>query len=445
MKIQQVMKRSGKLEQFDIQKIARSIFRAAAEVGGRNRELSEKLAAEVVGILEASEDIGHVATSEEIGDLVEKVLIENGHARTAKAFIVYRSEQANERKRRKQIGGVEGNIPYKIMWRVLVWNVEHGVDTVEGLNKRVLDGSFARLVSDAEEDFERQISFAASQIWRAREETRLVVIAGPSSSGKTTTTAKLTEKLTGRGMKIVPLNLDNYFFDLEEHPKDEFGDYDFEVPEALDLSLINEHLADLLSGKRVESPVYDFKSGKRISETRPVQVEPDEVILIDTLHGLYAPMTESIPTEAKFRVYIETISQLRDLEGDFTKWTDIRLLRRMIRDYKHRNYEPAHTIRHWHYVRRSELKYIVPNLKHVDYILNGALPYELPVLKKYLFDYFPAFIQEFRNVPKQRDAFIRAARVHDLLESIEEVKDDSCIPDDSLLREFIGGSRYKLH
>jgi uridine kinase len=275
--------------------------------------------------------------------------------------------------------------------------------------------------------------------------TRLIIVAGPSSSGKTTTTAKLSNGLKERGVDAVLLNLDHYFFNLELHPRDEYGDYDFETPEALDVNLINQHLKDLIEGRKVEMPQYDFKTGKRTSETKSVSIKPDQRILIDTLHGLYKPLTESVDDNLKYKVYIETAPIMRDEEGRFLRWTDIRLLRRMVRDHAHRGYDPLQTIGHWHYVRRSELKHIIPFQRDADYVLNGALPYELPFHRKYSYDFFPGFIKDLAGDPKRRDAFIRAERVFELLTKVLPYEDESIIPGDSLLREFIGGSIYKLH
>jgi uridine kinase len=269
----------------------------------------------------------------------------------------------------------------------------------------------------------------------------LIVIVGPSSSGKTTTTAKLAQKLKAQGIDLVALNIDNYFFNLELHPKDEFEDYDFETPEALDLNLINKHLTLLLEGKSVEIPRYDFGTGKRLKETDTIKLKPGQVLLIDTLHGLYEPMTEAVPHDVKFKLYIETLSQLRDKNNRFVRWYDIRMLRRMVRDVRARGYNPLRTVGHWHYVRRAELKHIVPFISQANYIVNGALAYDLPLLKHYLFSYFPDILKTFKGDEKRQDAYIRANRVYKLLSSIEEA-DDTHIAKDSLVREFIGGSIY---
>jgi len=335
------------------------------------------------------------------------------------------------------------NIPMQVIEDTLKWNIAQKVDTVAGLNKRIAEGSFPDLVKAADARYEAFIDAAAGAITSSDHPVRLVIIAGPSSSGKTTATIKTSERLRKKNLKLVPMVLDNYFFDLHMHPKDEYGDYDFETPQALDIPLINKHLSDLLKGKEIQMPIYSFKTGARQKETVPLRIKENEIILIDSLHGLYEPMTASIPHELKFRIYIETLSQLKDAKGGWTRWTDIRLLRRMIRDSWHRSYDPVRTIGHWHYVRKSEMKHIVPFITETDFVINGALSYELPIHKKYLFKFLVQAMEEYRSDPGKKDAYARAERVHNLLDTLTTVEDDSCVPSTSPLREFIGGSSYK--
>ena len=335
------------------------------------------------------------------------------------------------------------NIPMQVIEDTLKWNTAQKVDTVAGLNQRIADGTFPQLVQAADARYESFIDAGAAAIINQDHPVRLVIIAGPSSSGKTTATIKTSERLRKKDLQLVPMVMDNYFFDLHMHPRDEYGDYDFETPQALDIPLINKHLADLLKGKEIQMPIYDFKSGLRLKETVPLKIKENEIILIDSLHGLYEPMTASVPHEVKFRIYIETLSQLKDARGEWTRWTDIRLLRRMIRDSWHRSYAPVRTIGHWHYVRRSEMKHIVPFITETDFVINGSLAYELPIHKKYLFQFLIQAMNEYRNDPGKKDAYARAERVHNLLDSITMVEDDSCVPSTSPLREFIGGSSYK--
>ena len=443
-KITQIVKRDGTVVPFDQEKVVTAIYKAAAAAGGHNRELSEKLSDEVVRTLNHCFQPPDMPTVEEIQDMVEKVLIENGHAKTAKAYIVYREYRRREREHKTQKRGRESPLPYRLMYENLLWNIDHGCETIENLNRRVRDGSFADLIRDADKAYNESVRRAAEAVV-SEEDIRLIIVAGPSSSGKTTTTAKLAKCLKELGVETVLLNLDHYFFDLELHPKDEHGDYDFETPEALDINLINEHLTQLIEGKPARMPRYDFKVGKRLEEVEEVSIQPHQVILIDTLHGLYEPLTDGVEDHLKFRLYIETIEIMRDIEGDFLRWADIRLLRRMVRDHAQRGYDPKQTVGHWHYVRRSELKHIIPFIRNADYKLNGGLPYELPFHRKHSYQYLPAFIEAWKDEPKRRDAYIRAERVHRLLSQVEACGDESIVPGDSLLREFIGGSVYKLH
>ncbi len=438
-----VVKRNGEVAPFDREKITVAIYKAAAAVGGHDRALTEQLSDEVVAALSATYSDESPPTVEEVQDVVERVLIKAGHARTAKSFILYRHERAKMRSKLRA-RRVE-YIPYRTMWQALDWAVHHDCNTVEKLNTLIREGRLPELVTEADRRYESMLEGAATAILERRDELRFVVVAGPSSSGKTTTTHKLSALLEAAGLHVIPLSLDNYFFDLELHPKDEFGDYDFETPEAMDLALINEHLAQLDRGRGIDMPIYDFRAGKRSAQTTRFEPEPGSLILLDTLHGLYGGLTASVPDDHKFRLYLETISQLKTSSGRYARWTDIRLLRRMVRDHQFRAYSPERTIQHWHYVRRSELKHIIPNQAMADFQVNTALAYELPFLKNHLFKYLPDFLDKWRDDAKRLDGYIRARRIYDLLDSIEDVVDDSMVPPTSLLREFIGGSAYEVH
>lgn len=445
--IKHVLKRNGETAEFDPKLIATAIYKAASAVGGKDKERAQLLADEAVTILTRTTPKRSTPTVEEVQDLVEKVLIENGHARTAKAYIVYRHRRDLVRKGEigMQQGGQVETIPWKLLWRTLAWNADHDCDNVNGLNRWVKSGRLPELMREADKAYERQLEVAAEEVLASTGDIRMIIIAGPSSSGKTTTTAKLEYYLRKAGKKLVALNLDNYFRDLELHPKDEYGDYDYETPEALDLRLINEHVAKLVKGEEVMMPRYDFHTGKQTLNQTPLKVAGDEIMLLDTLHGLYSGLTESVSDDLKFKLYIETFCQLRPQHGRFVRWTDVRLLRRMVRDANFRNHDPALTLGHWHYVRRAELKHIIPYLHTVDLTVNGSLPYELPVLKKHVWSYFGDLIKQYEKQPEREDAMIRAVRVRDLLKSIEAIseEDEARIADDGLLREFIGGSTIK--
>ena len=445
-KIKSLVERNGKIVEFDPEKVTLAIYRAAAAVGGHDRELTVSLTNKVIDLINQAYSSDMLPTVENIQDIVEKVLIENGHAKTAKAYILYRAQRAEMRKAKDAAEYTHGNIPYDVIWRTLWWNAEHNCETIAKLNKIIKDPKkFCKLVQDAEKDYNYRLEVAAQNIYKHIESIRMIIISGPSSSGKTTTTLRIADFLKQRGFTLKAINVDNYYYDLEYHPKDEFGDYDFETPEALDLPLISEHLSQLIEGKEIKCPIYNFKSGKREKETTNFKLENNEVLLIDSLYGFYHGMTGHIPEEKKFKFYIETLCQLKDKNGSFVRWTDLRLLRRMIRDSQFRSYDPEKTVGHWHYVRKGEIKHIIPNMKFADFIFNGAMPYELPVMKKYLFKFIKPIMDKYKDEPAKLDAFLRAKRIYELLNQLQEVQDDTCIPGDSVLREFIGGSQLKYH
>ncbi len=443
-KIKSVVKRDGAIVDFTPQRITNAIYRAAVAVGGRDKSTAEKLAKKVVQILEKQTPDGDIPTVEQIQDIVEKTLIEEGHAKVAKAYILYRAERARLREQRQERRAEPStNIPWAKLWRTLDWAADHNFHTVEHLNQRIRNGELSQIVGASEAFYHEDVENAANLVAHRKEELRMVIIAGPSSSGKTTTTIKLGERLARHDMHLVTLNVDNYFFDLEMHPKDEFGDYDFETPQALDLDLINEHLTRLFEGAEVKIPFYDFKTGTRHPEQTPMKLASNEVILIDSLHGLYPDMTKDIPQEMKFQLYIEPLLQLKGPDGRYVRWTDIRLIRRMLRDASHRAYDPTKTLLHWHYVRASELRNIIPYLNTTDYIVNSAMPYEMPMYKAKLFDDFAKWTEVYHDDPLRADAYERASRVYQIMQSLEAIEDDSIVPENSVIREFIGGSIYE--
>lgn len=442
--IQFVVKRNGSVVPFTPERISNAIYRAAVAVGGRDRRTSEALSAQVIEQLKASTPEGANPTIEQIQDLVEKVLIENGHAKVAKAYILYRDERARQRDKRVEGDHLpSGNIPWGKLWSVLDWSVEHGVNTTALLNEKIRQGELPQIVTAAEAAYTEDVENAANLVLTRKNEVHMVFIAGPSSSGKTTTTIKLGEKLAAEGLKLVTLNVDHYFFDLEMHPKDEFGDYDFETPQALNMALINEHLVHMFRGEEVRIPYYDFKTGHSMPEHTPMRLKKNDIILIDSLHGLYPEMTVDIAPEMKFKLYIEPLLQLKDSKGKYVRWTDIRMIRRMLRDAAHRAYDPTQTLLHWHYVRSSELRHIIPFMHTCDTIVNSAMPYELPLYKAKLGSEFKHWEETFAGDPLRHDAFERASRISALFDEIDAFEDDSIVPENSVIREFIGGGIYK--
>ena len=438
-----ILKRNGNIVAYDRERITIAIYKATASLGAADRGLAEQLSARVEQALAAAYAGEMMPSVEDIQDIVEQVLIECRQTDLARNYIAYRRQRAMLRATRAFSFEVTDNIPYKTIYEVLRWNMVHRCESVESLNDQVTAGAFPDLVRASEQRYQDEVRTAAQGMLARAATLKLVIIAGPSSSGKTTTTLKIGESLAEAGLTLKALNIDNYFFDLVKHPRDEFGDYDYESPQSLDLDLINTHLGELLAGRSVRTPFYNFKTGIRTLDHAEFHLADNEVLLLDSLHGLYDAMTRAVPASRKYRLYVETLGQLRAADGTFMRWADNRLLRRMIRDRDHRNLQPMETLTHWHYVRRSELKHIIPFIGHADFVLNTALPFELPVLKARLWSYFPAAMERFRNDPRRQDAYVRAKRVHDLLQAVAPVDDDAAIPPTSLLREFIGGSAYR--
>jgi len=439
-----VVKRSGAVVTFKKERISNAIFRAAVAVGGRDKEASKKLADEVVEILNKDYPSGKNPHIEDIQDVVEKVLIKNGHTKVAKAYILYRNNNIQKRKEKTiKASTPSQNVPWHKIWKTLDWAVSNELNTISALNKRVKNNEFPHIVHESESAYSDEVVMASELILNRIENLKMVLITGPSSSGKTTTTIKLEQHLNKLGYKFKTFAVDNYFYNLADHPKDEFGDYDFETPQALDLELINQHISHLCEGENVTIPFYDFKTGTRFLDKTPMKLEKNEILLIDSLHGLYPEMTKSIDSEHKFKLYLEPLFQIKDDNGKYLRWTDIRLIRRMLRDSIHRAYDPTQTLEHWHYVRSSEKRHIIPYLHSADYIINSAMPYELPIYKARLGSEFEKWTEKYKDDELKQDAFKRATRINDLLQQVDSFSDESAIPQDSVIREFIGGSIHK--
>ncbi|MEW6710953.1 MAG: ATP cone domain-containing protein, partial [Candidatus Riflebacteria bacterium] len=231
--ITKIVKRNGQVVPFDKEKIVNAIFKAAVQVGGEDRRLAEILTEKVVHHLEVTRKPPALPSVEEVQDIIEKELIESGHARTAKEFILYRYAHNKLREGVEKQGATSsGNIPYKKIWQTLTWALDHDCYSVDKINARIENGTYPELVKEATEKYDADVASAVEKIIARKGDVRIVIIAGPSSSGKTTTTIKTGEHLAKQGYELVSMELDNYYFNLEHHPRDEFGDYDFETPEA---------------------------------------------------------------------------------------------------------------------------------------------------------------------------------------------------------------------
>jgi uridine kinase len=306
-----------------------------------------------------------------------------------------------------------------------------GVESVGGLNDAIANGRIREVILVSEALHEQRIAQIADLIARCRNEVRLVLIAGPSAAGKTTFSKRLSIQLLGHGIRPFPLALDNYFVDREETPKDEYGKFDFETLEALDLALFNQHLLALMRGEEVQLPHFNFKSGLR-EEGETVQIGSDHIIIIEGIHGLDPRLVPSVPPERTVRIFISALTQLNTDRHNRVPTTDTRLIRRIVRDATYRGYTAEQTLNRWESVRRGEKRHIFPYQENADVMLNSALVYELAVLKPLA---EPLLLQVERTSPRR----VEAKRLLAFLEWFEPCGPD-LIPDNSILREFIGGS-----
>ena len=396
-------------------------------------------------------------TIETIQDEVLHVLRSYGFQHTADAYSCYRWSRHWLREGAITKEQFVGNgFPRERMAQVAAWNKAHGCESVAALNEITRAGKLKQLVDASIARYETSLDDAAQRMMarlKGGDRIRLMWISGPSSSGKTTTTVKLTERLQKNGLQFLMLNLDDYFWPLVEHPTDWINDRNYETPEALDIQLLNAHLSALLEGETIEKPVYSFKDGRRTG-TKPVKLGADQILLLDCLHGLYPPITEGIPASAQFRVYIENLSVLLKGDGSTKRlipFTDVRLLRRMLRDAKHRNHSPVRTLLHWHYVRAGELFSIVPLSGLADAVVDGGFPFELAALKTFFSgsDGMLPTESDMQDFGGFVDARIRFNRIRSLLDSVQGLKPEEAnsfglIPGDAVVREFIGGSTIQI-
>ncbi|MGO8838059.1 MAG: hypothetical protein ACLQAH_06195 [Limisphaerales bacterium] len=477
-RIVKVQKRNRALVKFDSSRIGKAILRAAESLGGFQQDRLPGVNDQIFKAHGSDENIaGFLAdaaivclnsdphhlisnfppTIESIQDEVLHALRSYGFQNTADAYECYRWGRHWLREGALTPEKFSGNgFPRERMQQILDWNRRHNVDTVAGLNDAVRSGRIREVIAASLDVYERSLDEAAQKVLsrlNAGDRLRMMWVSGPSSSGKTTTTVKLTQRLEKQGLRFLMLNLDDYFWSLVEHPTDWINDRNYETPEALDIQLLNQHLRALLDGQTIEKPVYSFKEGRRVG-SKPVKLERDQILLLDCLHGFYPPITEGIDAGVQFRLYIETLNVMHEGDGGTkrpTLFTDVRLIRRMLRDAHHRNHSALRTILHWHYVRYGELFSIIPLMGLGDHIINGGFPFDLPALK-------PFFIGDGGLLPPPEDfapyagfldARIRYDRVKALLESVEgftkqQLAAGGLIPGDAVIREFIGGSTIQI-
>lgn len=308
------------------------------------------------------------------------------------------------------------------------------IHTVEKLNRQIRGGNEAELVLLAEALHEKKISDIADNIV-GKNGVKVVLIAGPSSSGKTTFAKRLGIQLRLNGLKPVTISVDNYFVERKDTPLDEEGKYDFECLEAIDLKLFNDHLTTLLNGGEILCPTFDFKEGTKKYNGEKMKLADDEILVIEGIHCLNDKLTASIPKEKKYKVYISALTVLNIDYYNRISTTDSRLIRRMVRDYNFRGYSALHTLQMWNSVNNGEEKHIFPFQDEADSMFNTSLIYEICVLKKYLMP----LLEEIDNTNPE---YAEAKRLHEFLKYFADI-DDKYVPANSLLREFIGGSVFE--
>lgn len=313
-----------------------------------------------------------------------------------------------------------------------------GVGSVGMLNKAVSDKSnVGMLIAVAETIHDKKIGAIADQITERFRQggARVVLVAGPSSSGKTTTTKRLSIHLLANLVRPQMISLDNYFVDREHTPRDENGDYDYESLYALDIEQFNKDLTDLIAGKEVAMPSYDFTTGKRTYKGNKLRLDDNSILLMEGIHGLNPELTASIPDEMKYKVYVSALTTLNIDNHNWVPTTDNRLLRRIVRDFKYRGTSALDTIRRWPSVRRGEGKWIFPYQENADAMFNSSLIFELGVMKDFA---EPILKQVPHNVPEYAEAY----RLLSFLSYFNAIPNRQ-IPATSLLREFLGGSSFK--
>ncbi|MBQ3622894.1 MAG: nucleoside kinase [Bacteroidaceae bacterium] len=314
----------------------------------------------------------------------------------------------------------------------LRWHQIMGVETIGDFNKAIINGYGIDLVNVSEALQEKRIAYIADEIHKRG--SRVVLIAGPSSSGKTTTSKRLSVHLMACGLKPYAISLDDYFLNRTDTPRKENGDYDFESIYSIDLPYFNESLNRILAGDEVELPRYNFQTGEREFTGKTLKLTPQMVLVIEGTHGLNPMLTAQIPEEEKFRVYVSALTSIKLDYHNYIATSDNRLLRRMLRDYKYRGYSAIETIRRWPDVREGEEKWIFPYQENADVMFNSALLYELAVLR-------PHVEPLLRRVPQNIEEYAVARRLLKVLEYIVPLQDKE-LPPTSLIREFLGGSSF---
>ena len=322
----------------------------------------------------------------------------------------------------------------KTLKRAHQWGLATGCDTIVGINQRIENDGDIEFITLCEQKHNRQLCELGQMIEDEKESIRLICIAGPSSSGKTTFSNRLRIELLSRGIKPLRISLDDYYLDRAHTPLDEEGKPDFESIDALDVELFNQNLCDLIAGLEVELPKYNFKEGKRV-KGRVITVPQDQPIIIEGIHALNEKLTASIPAHQKFKIFIAPQSQVNIDNHNPMSLTDLRLLRRIVRDHQFRNSSAQSTLEMWPSVRKGEFKWIYDTQEGANYVFNSFSAYELSVMKKYAMPLLEEIDQDNEHFPV-------AERLIRMLKFFDDLP-DKWVPCNSIIREFIGGSCYE--
>ena len=322
----------------------------------------------------------------------------------------------------------------KTLKRAYQWGQATGCDTIVGINERIEKDGDVEFITLCEQKHNRQLCELGQMIEDEKESIRLICIAGPSSSGKTTFANRLRIELLSRGIKPLRISMDDYYLDRGQTPLDEEGKPDFESVDALDIELFNQNLCDLIAGLEVELPKYDFMQGKRV-KGRTITVPQDQPIIIEGIHALNEKLTSSIPAHQKFKIFIAPQSQINIDNHNPMSLTDLRLLRRIVRDHQFRNSSALSTLEMWPSVRKGEFRWIYDTQEGANYVFNSFSAYELSVMKKYAMPLLEEIDQESEHFPV-------AERLIRMLKFFDDLP-DKWIPCNAIIREFIGGSCYQ--
>lgn len=323
---------------------------------------------------------------------------------------------------------------FEIFKEYLEWNRIMNLNSVAEFNEACLNNQSFNLIKIAEALHEKKVASISDMI-QQRPKVKVVLISGPSSSGKTTFSKRLSIQLMVSGIKPKTISLDNYFVDREHTPRDENGDWDFESLDALDLTFLNQQIKQLMNGEEIDLPFYSFEDGKRYFKGEKLKLNEDTVLIMEGIHALNPDLLPDISSESTFKIYVSALTTISIDEHNWIPTADIRLLRRIIRDYRYRSYSARDTIGRWPSVRRGEEKWIFPYQENADIMFNSALIFELAVLKRYA---EPILEQ----VPKYCEEYTETHRLMKFLKYFVPIPDRE-IPPTSLLREFVGGSSFR--